>query len=698
MFRGHASLDWFKSKPKATEDPWVLPSDAPLSLGHRDACIGNGLIGTRINAWGDATGYRPGSASFMSGLWGAASENPARPNGAIELPHWATLSISDGDRELRRPERHVSGHRQELDMRTATVRTHYRQLGMHGDLEFSREAWIARADRHIGVLSVEGILRDGDTRVFLDEELDCLHIPDTRGVKTYEDAGDLCMELTSATFGHRLVIQSRLIVEEVDPANQDVTFSIGSHVARRRLRLTGLERDKPFRVTKVVALVSSTQESDPVTAAKRFLDEASGNLPELRARHESAWAKLWESRIESDHPRFQQLCNASLYHLYSTLRDDLQEAHGPCGLFGNGWDSNVFWDTEVWTLPPIALFQPGMARSCAAYRFKTLPGAYRNGEKWKEPGARFGWQSGETGEECCSMPVFQEERHIVSCVAMGQWLYARASGDGDWLRKEGLDVFKGCAEYWAAKATFDEKDGKFHLLGVCGSDEHAGIVDDNATTNWGAAWTLRTAAMLMREAGDAPPPEWESIADGLLIPWDQERDIPKQMRQWEDGMVIKQADATMLVHPWHFPMDVACMERTVDYYRAHYQDSPIMMGYAIDGIIDCRLGRTDSVTQTLHHLVPYFRLPFLLTTEAPTNERLPFLTGMGGLLQFVANGMAGLLTDQPGPLLSHWSCLPEDVNLIRLHGIHHEGIRHTVDVTRNADGSAATLIKPESGA
>lgn len=694
MNRGHASFDWFNQSLTEDEDPWILETSSPTATGHRDACIGNGMVGARIHAWGDASGYRPGSASFMSGLWGAASENPARPNGILELPHWATLAVHDGDRELRRPERELQYHNQGLDLRTATVRTHYRQTSTHGDLEVARETWLARADRHIGVLSVEGMLHTDNGRVFLDEELDCLHIPDLDEVKAYQDNDDICLELTSRKFGHRLVIRSRLVIGGVDPEQCVFTVAEAGGIVRRRLCITGIQHGKPFRVVKVVSLVSSKQERDPVSAARRFLDTAADDLSALRTRHEAAWAELWRGRVESDHPRLQQLCNASLYHLYCSLRDDLDESHGPCGLFGNGWDGNIFWDTELWTLPAIALFRPGMARSCAAYRYNTLPGARRNGEKWSEPGARYGWQSGETGEECCSMAVFQEERHIVSCVAMGQWLYAVGSGDTDWLRNEGLEVFMGCAEYWAGKAVREE-DGQYHILGVCGSDEHAGVVDDNATTNWGAAWTLRMASRLMREAGRNPPSEWETIADSLLIPWDGDRGIPKQMRQWEDGMVIKQADTTMLIHPWHFPMDTATMERTVDYYRAHYQEKPIMMGYAIDGIIDCRLGRTDAVSTTLDRIVEYFRLPFLVTTEAPTNERMPFLTGMGGLLQFVINGMAGLLADELTSLRSDWACLPRGVNSIRLFGIHHKGRPHTVEVRRNQTGGATARILPD---
>lgn len=82
-----------------------------------------------------------------------------------------------------------------------------------------------------------------------------------------------------------------------------------------------------------------------------------------------------------------------------------------------------------------------------------------------------------------------------------------------------------------------------------------------------------------------------------------------------------------------------------------------------------------------------------ITTESPANERLPFLTGMGGFLQFVANGMAGLITDQPGGPASHWACLPDGIDWIRLHGIHHAGKRHGVELKRDASGKPAYSLR-----
>jgi len=701
MNRGHLSADFLSQQLSDPTELWRLKTDSPTASGHRDACLGNGLIGVRINAWGDASGYTPGSGSFMSGLWGAATDNPSRPQGLVELPHWATLTVSGGDRELRRSERDVTNHTQTVDLKTATVETSWTELNIGSILHQKRTAWMARADRHIGVISVEGKIERlpesertyGQRRIFIDEYLDSLHIPDTTEENCWEDGEDICLELVSKKFGHRLVIRSRILIEGLPAEAIASNTSTSDRVVRRRLLVSGTPWDESWRVTKVVAIVSSKQEANPVAASKAFLDSACSDLAETRKNHVEAWESLWESRIESDNPRLQQIANSCLYHLYSTLRSDLEESHGPCGIVGNGWDANVFWDTELWTFPAITALHPELGRSCVAYRHNTLAGARKNATDNTEEGARFAWQSGETGEEACSVQVFQDERHIVSCVAYAQWLYAMTSGDEEWLKGRGLEVITGCAAYWAGKASFDEEDGKWHILNVCGSDEHAGYVNDNATTNWGAAWTLRTASTLLKELGEIAPPEWEIIADGLLIPWDKERDIPLQMREWEHGQTIKQADTTLLIHPWHYPMDAATKERTVEYYRSHYQSNPIMMGYAIDGIIDCQLGRVDSTTETLKKMVEYFRAPFLISTEAVTNERLPFLTGMGGFLQFLINGFAGLRLDLRDKLSSEGSCLPEGVNELKLVGVHHGGKQHTVTVSRTGSSTSETKIE-----
>jgi hypothetical protein len=56
MNKNHVTPAWLHSAMEDPEDPWILQTSSPQATGHRDACVGNGLIGMRVNSMGDATG------------------------------------------------------------------------------------------------------------------------------------------------------------------------------------------------------------------------------------------------------------------------------------------------------------------------------------------------------------------------------------------------------------------------------------------------------------------------------------------------------------------------------------------------------------------------------------------------------------------------------------------------------------------
>jgi trehalose/maltose hydrolase-like predicted phosphorylase len=690
----HCSAEWLASPFDSHEDAWVLSTDQPHTVDHRYAPIANGLLGIRVNPDGDASGYRFGSVSYMHGVWERSTQPPFRREAIMDLPHWATLRFAEGRLDPPRDFVATTEHRQELDLRNGVVRTRRVVESVTGHLTIERETWLSRADKHVAVLAAT-LSADQPVTVLVDEYLDALHLPHLGDVESREEDGDLWLSCTSTGLGHRLGIASRLLVtgsREKQLFQQ--TVSCRGPVVRRAFRLF-IEPGQIVLVTKVVAVVSDVQSDEPLAEARRQVAGAAGDLTGLRQRHEAAWAALWESRIETDHPRLQQVLNASLFYLYSTVREDEPHSHGPCGLSSKGWDGTVFWDTDLWTLPVFALFQPALARACATYRQRTLEGAKQNAREHGEQGARYAWQSAQTGLECCLRPVFQEERHIVSCVARGQWLTAVATGDEAWLLGPARQVVEACADYWLSRAVHDPVDNHWHIRQVCGPDEDAGLVDDNATTNWGAVWTLRLATQLARRAGREPNPQWSVVADGLVIPWDDERNIPKQMAGWRHGQTIKQADATLLAHPWNYPMDDATKARMVDYYRAHYPANQIMMGVAIDGIVDCQVNRPDAAWKCFEHLLPHLRRPYLIATESPNNEASNFLTGLGGLLQLVCMGFAGVIADEEQTLRAR-PCLPSAINQLRLIGVHHQGRCHEVTVTRDSNQSRAS-IRPLPG-
>jgi hypothetical protein len=89
----------------------------------------------------------------------------------------------------------------------------------------------------------------------------------------------------------------------------------------------------------------------------------------------------------------------------------------------------------------------------------------------------------------------------------------------------------------------------------------------------------------------------------------------------------------------------------------------------------------------------YFRPSFLNTTESVGNERLPFLTGMGGYLQLLLYGVAGLDLLGEGPLQSQWACLPEGLDGVTLRGVCRRGGRHEIFVTCGPDGTVSVAIQ-----
>ncbi len=61
-------------------------------------------------------------------------------------------------------------------------------------------------------------------------------------------------------------------------------------------------------------------------------------------------------------------------------------------------------------------------------------------------------------------------------------------------------------------------------------------------------------------------------------------------------------------------------------------------------------------------------------------------------------GMAGLITDEWSGLRSGWACLPDGLDDLTLHGVHHRGGVHEVTVSRDSEGCARVKITTDAQA
>ena len=182
---------------------------------------------------------------------------------------------------------------------------------------------------------------------------------------------------------------------------------------------------------------------------------------------------------------------------------------------------------------------------------------------------------------------------------------------------------------------------------------------------------------------------WQDIAEKIWIATDPDdgKIIQHQgfdhFGEYKDGLwKLKQADATLCIYLWEMSLSEQQKQLTLDYYRKFYVDNKIMMASAFDGIIDCEVGDPASAWSSLRDCLAHYRGPFLQVSEDPSNTVIPFITGIGGFLQLIVMGFAGLRLGEEQLRIK--PNLPSQISEIRLNGIHYGGKQG--DVVCNQDG------------
>lgn len=426
-------------------------------------------------------------------------------------------------------------------------------------------------------------------------------------------------------------------------------YALKDPAANRRSFEKKLAAGDTFSFALSGAICTSAAFPDPKNEAKRLALAAHlQGVPELIARHEAEWAKLWQSdiQLEGDIPT-QRDIRFALYNLYSFVREGSGLSLSPMGLSSTGYNGHAFWDTEVWMFPVLLALHPEIARSLLDYRVNRLGAARQNALVNGYRGAMFPWESAGEGTE--ETPVWALtgpfEQHITADIGIACWNYYRVTGDRDWLKEKGFPVLKEVADFWVSRVSRNAK-GEDDINNVVCADEYAENVDNNAFTNGAAKVVLqdavKAAGILQVKAGEG----WAAVAAHIPI-----RYFPDSViREYDgyDGRMIKQADANLLSYPLNL-VSREVSRRSLDYYasRVDPRDGPAMT-YGIFSVISSRLGDTAQAYRYFRQAyVPNQRPPFGGLAETPASEDPYFATGAGAMLQAVIYGFAGLdLTDK----------------------------------------------------
>ena len=395
------------------------------------------------------------------------------------------------------------------------------------------------------------------------------------------------------------------------------------------------------------------QEQDPATLSvtQRYdLYEGIFHYKGTQFGPSRDWPRLWRTSdivIRGD-PEAQQVTHANLFYLLSSTYPGSDHSIPPFGLSSANYGGHIFWDAEVWMMPALIVQHPEEARGMIDYRFKMLAQAKRNANREGFAGAEYPWESADTGAEVAPGDM-HKERHITADVGWAAWQYYLWAGDKAYLRREGWPILKATAAYWASRVT-KEGDGKYHIRRVISPDEDAGIVSDDAWTNAVVRANLRAAvraAVVMHQAAD---PQWAAVASAMYLPYDQVRRIPAEnVRPMGSRFIAKQGDALLLVYPLNVPLDKATTGRMLDFYTPRVSKKGPAMAQSIGAVVAARLGRRQQSLALFHASYrPYMRGPWDAFSENAGGGTGYFCTGMGGCLQSILYGFAGLQVVEPG--------------------------------------------------
>jgi protein-glucosylgalactosylhydroxylysine glucosidase len=391
--------------------------------------------------------------------------------------------------------------------------------------------------------------------------------------------------------------------------------------------------------------ITSAHHADPLNEAERLTIYAKlEGAKRLVEFHQKAWKDLWTSdiQIEGD-AQAQQDVHSMLYHLYSFTREGTALSPSPMGLSGLGYNGHVFWDTELWMYPGLLVLHPEIAKSMIEYRFQRLEAAKRNAFSVGYKGAKFPWESAETGVE--ETPVWALsgpfEQHITACVGIAAWNYYCVTQDKEWLKEKGWPILKETANFWASRV---ERNGlnKFEIKNVVAADEWAENVNNNAFTNAAAKTNLQYANMAAQILGIPKNTDWELVANN--IPFSKMDNGVTSEHDSYKGEGIKQADVNLLAYPLKQITDAAQIKKDLDFYSTKIpNEGTPAMTQAIFALLYARLGDAQKADYWFKDAYrPNLNPPFRVIAETKGGTNPYFATGAGGVVQAILMGFGGL--------------------------------------------------------
>jgi alpha,alpha-trehalose phosphorylase len=570
-------------------DDWSLIETefSGTDMGHTETlfAVGNGYVGLRGNHDEGRDGFDHGT--FINGFhetWPIRHAEEAFGfarvgQTIVNAPDAKIVRLYVDDEPLVLSLADLHAYERRLDFRSGILSRELEWRTPSGKRVLVRSKRMASlTDRHLVMIDFEVTMLDADASVVLSSQiLNRQDVPDefNRGNRPQDTQFDprkaeqflervLQPRLQRAErgrfmLGYRCTNSGMTLVcaaqHAIDTRNVvDESSQISDDLAKQVYRIKA-KRGEPIRLTKMISYHTSRRVPTQELAdrCERTLDRARAEGVEQAMVNQRNWLADFWTRCDVElagQPVIQQATRWNLFQLcQATARADGQGIAAK-GVTGSGYGGHYFWDTEVYVLPFLSYTSPTAARNALRFRRFILDDARVRAAELSQHGALFPWRTINGLESSAYYAAGTAQYHIDADIAYAITQYVAASGDEDFLAREGIDILVETARMWADLGFWRSNGGDvFHIHGVTGPDEYTTVVNDNLYTNVMARSNLRAAAGAVRRllAVDRPAfgrmvnrlsltmdevEEWGRAAEAMHIPFDENLGIHPQDAQF----------------------------------------------------------------------------------------------------------------------------------------------------------------------
>ncbi|MGO1801772.1 MAG: glycoside hydrolase family 65 protein [Microbacteriaceae bacterium] len=567
-------------------DPWRLTETRYGEDGVSETlfAVGNGYLGLRGNHIEGRGAHEHGT--FLNGLhetWPIRHAEQAYGfaevgQTIVNAPDAKIMRVYVDDEPISFDEAEVREYERTLDMRTGVLERSFVWETPSGKrIRIRDERMVSFEERHLAILRIEVTVENADAPVTISCQLlnrqDGGDVYGGTPVAAQKKAGfdprktekitervlepveywqdglrsALSYQVADSGMTVALVADHVIATDNEYSARTLIEPDIAKNVFRVQAK-AGI----PITITKLVSYHTSrgVPARELVDRCRRSLDRAEiEGVPTQFERQREWLAGFWDRSdvVIEGHDDLQQATRWCLFQLaQASARADGTGVPAK-GVSGSGYSGHYFWDTEIYVLPFLTYTTPQWARNALRARVVMLPAARRRAAQLNEAGALFPWRTINGEEASAYYAAGTAQYHINADVSFALGKYVRATGDEDFLRREGVDIAVESARLWATLGFWrgSNGDATFHIHGVTGPDEYTTVVNDNLFTNVMARYNLRYAARVVREiehedpqayAGivertglDAGEPDaWDRAAEAIFIPYSESLGIHPQ--------------------------------------------------------------------------------------------------------------------------------------------------------------------------